>query len=200
MIRKSNDSQLQLYEFTLSINDWISFLDYLHTFGAEYEFKRVEEIYNSVPKILSENLNKHYDARHKHHIECLMDGIVKTRCMLEKDMSFHANEDDYKLLKEVWFNIIKSWLNPEEIKKIDLKERIFFLPENCQFLYWKICEKKKSLNRQEVEEIALNGMSKQEYYEAWNILLDMGLIIENNGVMRPYFLSEIKDDENQFRL
>lgn len=195
MVRKSKDSDLELYDFVLPINDWISFLDYLHTFTAKYDLKKVEEIHKGVPKILSENLNKHYDARHMHHIECLMDGIVKTRCFLEGDMSFSAKGEDYKILKEIWSNIIRSWLDPHQVRSIDIKERIFYLPENCQYIYWRICEKKKLVPREEVEELALKAMSKLEYYEAWNILIDMDMIIESDGFARPYYISEIKNVE-----
>jgi hypothetical protein len=181
------------------VNDWISLLDYLQTFSAEYDLKRVEEIHSSVPKILSENLNKHYDARHMHHIECLMDGIIKTRCFLEHDMSFKAIEEDYKILKEVWLNVIRSWLNPSQVKNIEVSERIFFLPENCQYLYWRICEQKRILKREEVEEIALVAMTKLDYYETLNILMDMGILVESDGFVKPYFMSEIKDG-NQSRL
>ena len=197
LIRKSRDSDLRLYDFKLPVNDWISILDYLHTFSAKYDLKRVEEIHKSVPKILSENLNKHYDARHMHHIECIIDGIVKTRCLLEKDMSFKAKEEDYKILKEVWLNIIRSWLNPSQIRNIDVSERIFYLPENCQYLYWKICEQKKPVTKDIVEEIALKAMSKLEYYEVWNILLDMEVLVESDGLAKPYYLSEIKDGEQE---
>ncbi len=195
MVRKSRDSQLKLYHYKLPVNDWISILDYLQTFSAEYSLSRVEEIHRSVPKILSENLNKHYDARHMHHIECLMDGIIKTRCLMEKDMSFTATEEDYKILKEVWLNVIRSWLDPNQIKHIDVKERIFYLPENCQWLYWKICEEKRPLNREQVEEIALKAMSKMDYYEVLSILTEMKILIESDGRVKPYYMSELKDGE-----
>ena len=195
LIRRSRDSDLKLFEFKLSVNDWISILDYLQTFSAKYDVKKVEEIHQSVPKILSENLNKHYDARHMHHIECLMDGIIKTRCMLEKDMSFKAQDKDYKTLKEVWLNIIKSWLDPSQIRGIEIGERIFYLPENCQYIYWKICEEKKSITKDQVEEIAMRAMSKLEYYEAWSILIDMGVLVESNGLARPYYISGLKDGD-----
>ena len=200
MIRKSNDSDLQLYDFRLPVNDWISILDYLQTFSAEYDLKKVEAIHKSIPKVLSESLNKHYDARHKHHIECLIDGIIKTRCMLENDMSFKAKEEDYKILKEVWLKIISSWSDSLQIQKLPVKERIFYLPENCQYLYWKICEQKRSITKDQVEEIALKAMPKSEYYESWNILVHMGLMIESNGLARPHYLSEIKNGQDQQRL
>ena len=199
MIRKSRDSQLKEYNLELSINDWISILDYLHTFSAKYDLKRVEEIHKDVPKILSENLNKHYDARHMHHIECLIDGIIKTRCLMETDMSFEATEEDYKILKEVWLNVIRSWLNPQQIRSIDISERIFYLPENCQHIYWKICELKREVEREEVEKIALKAMNKSEYYESWSLLIDMGVLVEFEGRVVPHYLTNLKDG-SQHRL
>jgi hypothetical protein len=193
MVRKSKDSDLKEYTFKLPVNDWISFLDYLHTFSADYDLKRVEEVHASVPKILSENLNKHYDARHMHHIECLMDGIVKARCMMEGDMSFKANEDDYRILKEVWLNVIRSWLDPSQIRNIDVSEKIYYLPENCQHLFYKICEEKRPLTREQVETIAERAMSKLDYYETLSILIDMKLLVESEDLIRPYFMSELRD-------
>ncbi|KKK51455.1 hypothetical protein LCGC14_3114770, partial [marine sediment metagenome] len=166
LIRRSRDSDLKLFEFKLSVNDWISILDYLQTFSAKYDVKKVEEIHQSVPKILIENLKKHYDARHMHHIECLMDGIIKTRCLMETDMSFEATEEDYKILKEVWLNVIRSWLNPQQIRSIDISERIFYLPENCQHIYWKICELKREVDLLDRNERYI-GISK--IYERFRI-------------------------------
>ena len=197
MIRKSRDSILKPYDFNLPVNDWISFLDYLQTFSAEYDLNRVEEIHKSVPKILTENLNKHYDARHMHHIECLIDGIIKARCLFENDMSFKAKEEDYKILKEVWLNIIRSWLNSTQIRSIPVDDRIFYLPENCQYIYWKICELKKLVSRNQAEEIALKAMSKLEFYESWAILVNMGVLIESNGVVRPHYMEELGDGNQQ---
>lgn len=197
MIRKSKDSLLDLFKFKLEVNDWISFLDYLHTFSAKYSMKKVEEIGDSIPEVLTENLSKHYDARHKHHIECLMDGIVKTRCFLEGDSSFKANEEDYKILKDVWLNVIGSWLNSDNIRNIEIKERIFYLPENCQYIYWKMNELKRPVPMDEVQEIAVKAMSVKTFYEAWGILREMELVTENDGVARLYYFTDIKDDLQQ---
>lgn len=200
MIRKSKDSLLDTFQYYLDINDWISFIDYLHTFPSEYSSKRVEEIYESVPEVLSENLKKHYDARHMHHIECIMDGIVKTRCMIEGDSSFTANEEDYKVLKDVWLNIIGSWINPEQIRNIKIENRIFYLPENCQFIYWKMDQLKKPVTREQAEELALKGMDLRGYYAAWGILLTMGLIKESDGKAKLWYFTDDDTDESQQRL
>lgn len=194
LVKESNDRDLKKYKFRLPINDWVSILDYLQTFSSKYDLEKIEKIRNSVPNVFSESLNKHYDTRHKHHIECLMDGIIKTRCLMENDMSFESKEIDYKILKEVWLNIIRSWINPQQIRNVDLKERIFYLPEKSQFIYWEVCKMKRSLKKEEVEEIALKSMSKREYYEAWSILVEMGLIIEFDGRAKPYYFKNFKED------
>jgi len=200
MIRKSKDSLLVTFPYSIDVNDWISFIDYLHTFSAEYDMKRVEEIYEAVPQVLSETLKKHYDARHMHHIECLIDGIVKARCFLEGDSSFQANEEDYKVLKEVWLNLVSSWIKPEHIRSINVKDRIFYLPENCQFIYWRMNELKKPISKQEAEELALKGMNLKEYYTAWSILVDMGLIRESDGKAKLWYFSDEEEDDSQKRL
>jgi len=200
MIKRSNDSDLKLYDYKIADNDWISILDYLHTFSAKYDMKRMEDIYNKVPGTLNENMARHYDTRHKHHIECLLDGIIKTRCLMENDMSFEAVDEDYKILKDVWINIIRSWLNVNQIKNIDINDRIFYVPENSQYLYWKIYNKKDIVSVNECREIALaGGMKEWEYGEAMSKLKEMGLIIESNGAVRPHCMDK-PVDENQSKM
>jgi len=197
MIRRSNDSDLKEHKYKINSNDWVSLLDYLHTFSAKYDMKRVEKIHEDTRVNLTEDLNKHYDARHKHHIECLMDGIIKSRCMMEIDMEFKATEEDYKILETVWKSIISSWLDTSKIKNIPINERIYYLPENSQFLYWKICEEKKLISHGKCKEIALTAMSKKEMNESFQILIDMEMISNDDGAIKPYYISSIKDKNQQ---
>jgi len=190
LVKDSNDSKLEFYDFKIPINDWISFLDYLHSFSAEYDLERVLKIYNSIPNILSEDLNNHYNTRHKHHIECLMDGIIKTRCFLERDMSFKAKEQDYEVLKEVWTNIIKSWINSAQIQNIDIKERVFYLPENSKFIYEQVSKLKKPVRDLELQEMILDYMSKEEFTEAINILISNEVLKQSNGMVIPWWMGE----------
>lgn len=195
LTKKSKDSLLEEYNFKIEINDWISFVDYLQSFSAIYDLKKVEEIYKDIPNILSENLQGHYDTRHMHHLECLMDGIIKTRCFLENDMKFEAKEEDYRILQKVWQTIIKSWLNPDIIRNIDLKKRIFYLPENAQFIYWSIANLKRKVATTEILEIVLKEMDRTAFHEAWGILMSMGLIVEYDGEVKPYYLSGMKEEQ-----
>ncbi len=192
LIRKSKDADLETLNFKMQINDWVSILDYLHSFSATYDSDKMDEVYLSIPKVLSETLNKHYDARHRHHIECLLDGIVKTRCLLSGDMSFVAKKEDYDILKQVWMAIIRSWINPEYIKKLDVKDRIFYLPEACQGLYWKINALKRPVGFTELRELSLELMTKDEYLDTISILVDNGVLMDNDGFIKPHYMSEVK--------
>jgi len=157
-------------------------------------------LHKEIPKILNETLEKHYDARHMHHIECLIDGIVKTRCMLDGDMSFKAIEKDYEDLKIVWTKLISSWFDLKEIRYMDINQRIFYMPENSQYIYWEIVKLKRPVEKIEAQTIALKSMGKGDFYEAWISLIDNGLLQESDGVVKPHFMGEITDGPKQERL
>jgi len=193
MARHSKDTELKTEAFNMRSKDWVSLLDYFHSFSAVYDMNKVEEIHKLVPKVLSEDLKKHYDARHTHHIECLIDGIVKARCLFEHDESFIAKPEDYEVLKEVWLHVIRSWIRPDYLKKLETKDKIFYLPENCQWIYWRVNERKKALPHEEVESIALEEMKKKDYTAALAILLDTGVLREIGGSIRPYWMTDDYD-------
>ena len=200
MIRHSRDDSLEKFNFKIADTDWIAILDYLHSFSADYNVNKVYEIHSMVPSMLSETLNRHYDARHKHHIECLMDGIVKSRCIVDGDMSFKAIDEDYDNLKLVWMKVVTSWMNTTDIKNAPLKSRIHYMPENCQYIYWKVVNSKKPMSREDIEEIALKAMKKSDFYEAYALLVDNELMVESGGLTRPYYMEEHNDNEKQEKL
>jgi len=119
-----------------------------------------------------------------------MDGIIKARCFLERDMSFKAREKDYEVLKEVWTNIIKSWINPSQIPNIDIKERIYYLPENAQFIFQQVDNLKKPISNRELKEIILEDMSLQDFMEAFNILLNHSVLKQSDGIVTPWWMGE----------
>jgi hypothetical protein len=200
MIKRSNDSDLKLYDYKINNNDFISIIDYLQSFPAKYDLKKMEDVYNGITKTLSENVAKHYRTRHKHHMECLLDGIIKTRCLMENDIKFEANDEDYKILKEVWSNIIRSWLNVRQIKNIDINERIFYIQEDAQYLYWKIFNEKDIVSKNQCIQFGFAGdMDKEEFDEAFSILINMELIVESNGAVRTHNMG-LYEDENQKKI
>lgn len=183
MIKSSQEKELQKYTFKLESDDWISLLDYLHSFDAEYDMEQVEVIRQSMIPILSADLRKHYDTRHKHHIECLMDGIVKTRCLFDKDMSFKAIPEDYQVLDLVWRKVISSWVDPSLINIMPADQKINFLPETVQHVYRMLKQLKGSVFIDDFELMLQGHMSKNQYIESLVILKEQKLITEQEGFL-----------------
>ncbi len=188
LIRKSNDDELPSLDYDISDDDWVSFLDFLHSFDAIFDKERVMALYDKYASHLNDDLAEHYSARHKHHIVCIMDGIVKTRSMMEHEMGFRARDEDYKVLETVWSKIIASWIGTTDIKKIPIKDRLQYLPENAQFVFKKIVEYKKPILRSDLAEFCLADMTADEFNESGVILLDNGLITDYDGFLRPYYM------------
>jgi len=188
MIQRARAGDMKVHEYNFSNDDWISIIDYLHTFESDFNQKKVDAVLDEVIPTLTSDLKEHYETRHRHHITCLIDGIIKTRCLFEHDMLFKGKPEDYEMLEQIWFNLIKSWIDPSMIKKMPIDKRRYYLPEPSQFLYEKICEEKRPLERLEMEEIALKGMSKNEYIDAFVILEENGLVTQREGKIFPFYM------------
>lgn len=183
MIRDLDENDLETTKFKIGNDDFASITDYLWSFNAEYDDKRVKEIYKSPLAVLSEDLLNHYTPRHKHHIKCLIDGIIKTRCLINKDMNFIAIEQDYIDLQEIWSNIIRSWINFDDVSKFPIEQRVLYIPENAQFLYKKLKEHDKPLTRIESWELVENELSKTDYNTALYLLIRAGLIVQTESTI-----------------
>ena len=74
------------------------------------------------------------------------------------------------------------------------------MPENAQYLYWKIYNEKDIVSMNKCREIAISGdMKVWEYEETIVKLKEMGLIIETNGAVRPHTMPE-PEDANQSKM
>jgi len=195
MIKDADSTTLKNQTYEMENNDWISLLDYLQTFRIKVDLEKLNEIYKEPMEILTSDLKEHYLSRHKHHIRCILDGIVKTRCLFERDMGFGAQDKDYEMLRVIWANLIRSWMNPESIRAIPVERRILYMPEKAQYLFKKLCNTKKIIKRYDFEELALKGMTKNEYITAVILLRDNGLIVEDDGDVRPHYM--VKGEEQQ---
>lgn len=196
MIRTAEQEELHEHHFNIQDNDWVSLLDYLHSFKAELDNKRVMQIYNSVLPILSKELKGLYMSRHKHHILCIADGIIKARCTFENDMEFKAKDEDYEILDIVWKKVIRSWINIDDLKELEPKERLKYLPEDALWLYEKICEKKRPLNNVEIEDIVIPELGKSQGYITYQILTSQEVVkFRDDGLSVPYWWGDEDDKE-----
>ena len=170
--------------FKSSINDveFTSVLDFMQSFSADYDMIKVAALYESVKPVLSTALLDHYETRHKHHIECLIDGIVKERCLRDGSYDYTATEEDYHKLKFVWQKVIASWIPVRNIMKMTLSERIDYMPEKCQYLFWTIAKESKPMIRGEIEQLVIDELTRKEVYESLLILMEKEILLEDNNM------------------
>ncbi len=194
MIRDSNDGELKTQDYDLEPNLFISLIDYLQKFKSDYDEAIVLEIYERQKAVLSESLLDHYSSRHKHHICCLMDGLVKKRCLMARDMSFKAVPKDYDDLELVWSQLISSWIDASHIDLIPIKNRINYLPEDCQYLFNVLCNAKRPLAFFELKDLGVEELPGHRFITAVNILREKGLLFEADGLIKPYYMAEGYND------
>lgn len=177
MILKAKIEDLEKLEKEIDTNDIISFVDYLQSFESDYDEEKVYKIYEEPKGILNEDLMNHYLSRHRHHILCLMDGLVKSRCLFENDMSFKAVDRDYDKLRSVWFHIVNSWMEVD-VKKLPVECRIDYLPETAQYIY-SILNRMGSCDIPEFRERVTKRITDKEFKDNYILLMDNGLIWED---------------------
>jgi len=87
---------------------FLSIVDYLQSFNSEFDEEKVNVIFSETKDVLPDTFEGY--TRYLHHAKCLMDGITKTRCLAEGDMSFVASHEDYKVLNTLWQEMVNGWV------------------------------------------------------------------------------------------
>lgn len=190
LIRNSKESDLELKGYEITDNDWIAIIDYLNSFEAKLDEDKVSAILDLPKPILSEDFINHYNTRHRHHLEALIDGVAKTRCLLSRDLSFQAIDEDYRKAEEIWMKLISSWIKINEVKKLAIKDRLYFLPEKAQYLFRVIVNYKAPIKRVDIEENVKGELKSREIMEMLIILKDNELIFEDNEFIKPHYMKE----------
>ena len=197
MIRNSDDSSLGKVNVNVGTDDFISLVDYLQSRTAFFDEKKVLKIYDDIKPVLSGNLADFYSCRQRHHLFCLMDGLVKARCLFQHIPEFKANDKDYEMLSVIWSQIVRSWGIGCDIKGLPVGKRVSFLPETAQDLYRLICDVKKPLSRDDVRDLVRDCLTKGEYMNGMILLLDNGLLVsDGDGIIRPYWFGINEEDED----
>lgn len=193
LVQNVDENKLEINNFMISVDDFVSIIDYLHTFDAIIDDVRLMNIFNAPIPILSAELKDHYFTRHKHHIRCLLDGIVKARCLFDKDVRFEAKDSDYEILEQIWANIIKSWINPENLINIPLSQRHLYLPEDAQWIWNLFQDKKRPIDKHELRELVEAELGYTGYLNNAIILVRSGLVTEREYDYVPHWYGEDKN-------
>jgi hypothetical protein len=110
--KKNPEKSKQLLE----PSTWISLYDTAKANKVKLDdskLRKIDELSLSFFQPEQEKLKEVYEARAWHHLNCLADGFVKLRCILEGDSSFTPKEADYRCVRALWSKTTLSWgLNP----------------------------------------------------------------------------------------
>lgn len=93
---------------------FLGVFDYCQTFVSSYDEERVNVIFGKCRDLLAQDdgMKKSlevFKARHRHHAECLLDGIVKTRCLTTQSTKFMATNEDYDVLERILMEMLVGW-------------------------------------------------------------------------------------------
>ena len=89
---------------------WLGVYDFLNSLMSKFDSSRALEIAHKYEQKVPVYMRHFYNTRYKnHHIYLLLDGIIKTRCLFEKDANFTAKEIDYINLDKLWESIIVNY-------------------------------------------------------------------------------------------
>jgi len=171
-------------DLVLGNEKFLSIVDYCQSFHVRFDVEKLFGIVDSVKPLLSGDMLDLYNARCRHHAKCLFDGLVKARCLFEKDDSFKGRPVDFERFGVVWKKLFSTWI-PDLglLKKVDFEHRVHFLPENCQYLLSYLFE------HEGVDSRFLRGdvdLSYNELVVAFEVLRENELLFEVDGLVYSF--------------
>jgi len=87
-----------------------SVMDYLSSFLVDYDKHTYDKCIAEIKPLVPEVLSFFFTSRTtSHHLRLVLDGIVKTRCLLEKDSTWVATEQDYARFTDWLRDWVKWW-------------------------------------------------------------------------------------------
>ena len=113
-----NQSYIQENYYQMDENLFLSILDYLQSFQSTFDVQKVRQIVKGAADLIEQQnyasdelglVRDVYDARYLHHAYCIIDGIIKTRCICEKDDAFIMKDEDLQLFEKIWLIMLAGW-------------------------------------------------------------------------------------------
>ena len=91
-------------------DEFLTLYDSCNNFKCFIEKERVEKLSNTVTTLARNPMKSVWKPRAEHHVELLIDGICKHRCMFKDyDDTFVANNEDYENAERVLIRMVKGW-------------------------------------------------------------------------------------------
>ena len=109
---KEDEGNLQK-GFELDLSNFLAVYDYLMSKDIKINNDRLKKVFNKIQSYLSYRedyslIKDMFDARYYHHLQCLLDGIVKRRSLMNCE-NFIIKEKDYLELEKLTKLVLESW-------------------------------------------------------------------------------------------
>lgn len=176
-------------DFILDNDLWLSIYDYLNSFSCELDENKLKDIFNDYLMFLPEKVKDIYTSRYLHHLLCLSDGIIKTRCIIELDNTFKANNKDYDNIKEIWRKIITNWSLNANIFTIPKEERIKYLTHTEKYVFDTIQEQRKKIYEDKIYDV-IKDINHENIDKYLKKLIEIELIYKHNHYYYLYYMTK----------
>ena len=99
-------------------DEFLTLYDSCNNFRCFIDKSKIEVLSNTITALAKEPMKSVWKPRGEHHVELLVDGICKHRCMfIDYDDSFEANEKDYNLAEKILIRMVNGWSTDLSIKR-----------------------------------------------------------------------------------
>jgi len=93
-----------------TIEEFLTLYDSCNNLKCNVNYDKIEELVNYSITMAKEPMKSVWKPRSEHHIDLLLDGVCKHRCLfIDYDDSFTANESDYEVTKAILTKMIIGW-------------------------------------------------------------------------------------------
>ena len=174
----------------ITINEWLGFIDYITSkqvvgLGVVDKLRVVyDEIFNSLPSSLKDV----FRSRHLHHLTCLLDGLVKVRCLRSGKANFSVEQEDIDYVKEIMFTIVNSW-SPDGLVGLPHKTQLEYVSYKGRIVF-DLIKSQKGLLDSEISSGLFDDITQVRRYLGELKHLDLIFFDEKRSKWYPYDMKD----------
>lgn len=170
--------------------NFLSVYDYLNEISLSPNPIDIQNIFNETKEFVPAELEEVYNARSKHHIACLIDGIAKYNSII-KNQELKIEKSDVEEAKELFMNLILSWnVDEMDFQKMPIRTRKEHITLKERKVY-DIIEKDFGMNGMKISSIA--NIPQPTVHRILKKLQTLELIDELDNGWFPFWHSRVKD-------
>lgn len=173
--------------------EFLKVYDFLNSVRTTFDINEIQKIWDKYRDCVPSDCHEMYDSRYKRHLCCLLDGLIKTKWVVNKRQDFNVRPEDYVELEEIYATIIASWISEIDFSKLPIKVRKNYLEVKDRD-FFDLIDKSPMITRKELEEI--HG-AKPDYYlsKLERVELIKRIELENEVHFIPYWYTGKRKEE-----